>query len=203
MTWEAVNVSFGYGRELILDRVSVSVAPGEVVGLLGPSGQGKSTLGKIMAGWLRGYRGQVLLDGAEAPARGRRPDPIQYLNQNPESAINPRWRMERVLNEGWPVDQATLSAMGIERPWLTRFSREISGGEMQRFCIARALHPDLRYLVADEMTTMLDPVTQAQIWARLTGIVRARTIGMLVITHNLALAERLCDRCYELADLQG
>lgn len=64
---------------------------------------------------------------------------------------------------------------------------------MQRFCIARVLYPELRYLIADEITTVLDPLTQAQIWTELTGLTRDRGIELLMVTHNPALASRLCD----------
>ena len=101
--------------------------------------------------------------------------------------------MERVLTECWPVDERTRRALGIEPGWLGRLPGGLSGGELQRFCIARALHPQLRHLVADEMTTMLDPITQALIRSRLVGLIRERGIGLLVITHNPALAGRPCD----------
>ena len=69
---------------------------------------------------------------------------------------------------------------------------------MQRFCIARVLHPELRDLIADEITTVLDPLTQAQIWTELTGLTRDRGIGLLMITHNPALVSRLCDDAIHL-----
>ncbi|MFV0453270.1 MAG: ABC transporter ATP-binding protein [Propioniciclava sp.] len=203
MSWQAEQVSFSYGRQVVLDRVSITIAPGQVVGLLGPSGQGKSTLGKIMAGWISRFRGQVLLDGHTLPRAAGRPHPVQYLNQNPETAVNPRWRMKQVLNEGWAPDQQTIEHLGVEPAWLSRFPAEISGGEMQRFCIARALHPGLKYLVADEMTTMVDPITQAEIWGRLSSIARQRQIGVMLITHNPALVRRLCDEAYELKELEA
>ncbi|MFV0428347.1 MAG: ABC transporter ATP-binding protein [Arachnia sp.] len=203
MTWRAKDITFGYGRHWVLTGVSLTLPPGQIVGLLGPSGQGKSTLGKIMAGWIGGYRGHVWLDEQPLPRLGGRPSPVQYLNQNPELAVNPRWRMGRVLTEGWTPDAETMAAMGIKETWLSRFPAEISGGELQRFCVTRALHPGLRYLVADEMTTMLDPITQAEIWSQLLRIARARDIGVLVITHNRALADRLCDTTHDLAQLQS
>ncbi|MFC2756643.1 ABC transporter ATP-binding protein [Propionibacterium acidifaciens] len=188
----AENIRFAYrGGTPILRDVSLELAPGRVLGLLAPSGHGKSTLARILAGWERPDSGAVTLDGG--PLGAHRPCRVQYLNQNPELAVNPRWRMERILTECWPVDERTRRALGIEPGWLGRFPGGLSGGELQRFCIARALHPRLRHLVADEMTTMLDPITQALIRSRLVGLIRERGIGLLVITHNPALAGRLCD----------
>lgn len=198
----AEHISFGYRHgQPILNDVSITLAPGQVLGLLAPSGYGKSTLGKIMAGWIRRYRGRVTVDGKELPKRGR--CLVQYINQNPELSINPRWRMREVLNECWPVDAETRERLGIEEAWLGRFPAELSGGELQRFCIARVLYPGLSYLISDEMTTMLDPLTQAQIWTRLVALTRERQIGLLMITHNPALVKRLCDDAVRLDQINS
>jgi peptide/nickel transport system ATP-binding protein len=84
--------------------------------------------------------------------------------------------------------------MGIEAAWLNRYPAELSGGEMQRFCIARALAPETRFLIADEISTMLDVITQAQIWELLLRVTGERGIGVLAVTHSAALAARICSR---------
>lgn len=166
----AENIRFAYrGGTPILRDVSLELAPGRVLGLLAPSGHGKSTLARILAGRERPDSGAVTLDGG--PLGAHRPCRVQYLNQSPELAVDPRWRMERVLTECWPVDERTRRALGIEPGRLGRLPGGLSGGELQRFCIARALHPQLRHLVAGEMTTMLDPITQALIRSRLVGLI--------------------------------
>ena len=91
--------------------------------------------------------------------------------------------------------------MGIEPEWLTRYPRELSGGELQRFCVARALCADTRFLIADEISTMLDAITQAQIWRYLLSEVDRRGIGLVVVTHNPALAGRICTRVVDLRDI--
>lgn len=193
----ARDITFSYGRRPpVLEHVDLDLAPDEVLGLQGPSGRGKSTLGKILAGWIRRFDGEVRCDGE--PLDAHRPCRVQYINQNPELAVNPDWRMGDVLTECWEVDAETRHALGIQDPWLARHPHELSGGELQRFCIARVLHPELRYLVADEMTTMLDPLTQAQIWHTLLGLCRERGTGLLVVSHNPALVARLCDRVVPL-----
>lgn len=198
----AEHITFRYrGRQPILNDVSLSLAPGQVLGLLAPSGYGKSTLGKIMAGWIRRYQGRVILDGELLAARGR--CPVQYINQNPELSVNPRWRMRDILTECWSADSETCERLGIEQAWMDRFPGELSGGELQRFCIARVLYPGLRYLIADEMTTMLDPLTQAQVWTRLISLTKKRQIGLLMITHNPALVERLCDQSIHLDEINS
>ena len=89
--------------------------------------------------------------------------------------------------------------MGIEKAWLTRWPSELSGGELQRFCIARALSPQTKILVCDEITTMLDVITQAQVCNVLIDITEERKMGMVVITHNIELANRVCTRIVEVA----
>lgn len=91
--------------------------------------------------------------------------------------------------------------MGIEDEWLTRWPSELSGGELQRFCIARVLAPQTELLICDEITTMLDVITQAQVWNLLLEIAEERGMSMIVITHNMALAEKVCTRIINLPEI--
>ncbi len=203
MQLRAENISFRYNNKSpwILKNVDLTIETGERVALTGPSGYGKSTLSKILAGYLEPTEGQVLLDGKPLPTRGY--SPVQMIYQHPEQAVNPRWKMERTLKECWEPDEQLLRAMGIESEWLKRWSSELSGGELQRFCIARVLGPKTQFLVCDEITTMLDVITQAQIWELLLKRARERDLGMAVVTHNMALAERVCSRIVSLPDING
>ncbi len=203
MQLRAENISFRYDRKSpwILKNVDLTLDAGERVALTGPSGCGKSTLSKILAGYLEPTEGQVLLDGKPLPTRGY--SPVQLIYQHPEQAVNPRWKMERTLKECWEPDEQLLRAMGIESEWLKRWSSELSGGELQRFCIARVLGPQTQFLVCDEITTMLDVITQAQIWELLLKRARERDLGMAVVTHNMALAEKVCSRIVSLPDING
>lgn len=203
MQLRAENISFRYNNKSpwILKNVDLTIETGERVALTGPSGYGKSTLSKILAGYLEPTEGQVLLDGKPLPTRGY--SPVQLIYQHPEQAVNPRWKMERTLKECWEPDEELLRAMGIESEWLKRWSSELSGGELQRFCIARVLGPQTRFLVCDEITTMLDVITQAQIWKLLLERASERDLGMAVVTHNMALAEKVCSRIVSLPDING
>ena len=203
MQLRAENISFRYDRKSpwILKNVDLTLDAGERVALTGPSGCGKSTLSKILAGYLEPTEGQVLLDGKPLPTRGY--SPVQLIYQHPEQAVNPRWKMERTLKECWEPDEELLKEMGIESEWLKRWSSELSGGELQRFCIARVLGPQTRFLVCDEITTMLDVITQAQIWELLLERAHERDLGMAVVTHNMALAEKVCSRIVSLPDING
>ena len=137
-------------------------------------------------------RGTVRLDGVPLPARGF--CPVQLLPQTAELAVNPRWRIGRILEEAYTPGAAARRAFGIQDTWLRRYPHELSGGELQRVVILRSLAPGLRYLVADEISAMLDPLTQAALWPHLLG----QGLGILVISHNAALLKRLATVTWRL-----
>ena len=185
---EARKISFRYGKRepWIIQNVDFCVRQGTCVGLSAPSGTGKSTLAMLLAGYLAPEEGEILLNGMPLPKKGI--CPVQLIYQHPEQAVNPRWRL--------------LTSLGIERAWLERYPRELSGGELQRFCVARALMSNAAFLICDEISTMLDVITQAQIWRVVCSEAEKRNMGIVVITHNHQLARRLCSRVYgELSGL--
>lgn len=201
MQLEAQHVSFRYNRKdpWILNDVSLAVEKGERVGLVGPSGYGKSTLAKILAGYETPTSGEVLLNGKPLPKKGV--CPAQLIYQHPEKAINPRWKMKQVLQESGKLDEHLIQKLGIELGWLKRYPRELSGGELQRFCVARSLFQGTDFLIADEMSTMLDVITQAQIWNLMLEEVTKRDLGLIIITHNPHLAQRICTRTIYLEEI--
>ena len=201
MLLEVKNVSYRYNKSSpwILEDVSFTIDSKERVALVGPSGYGKSTLAKIISGYIKPEKGEVLWDGKALPKNIY--CPIQMIYQHPEKSVNPRWKMAKILNEAWKVDNNILQEMGIEKSWFNRWPNELSGGELQRFCIARVLGPETKFLVCDEISTMLDVITQAQIWNFLLKISQENELGMLVVTHNIELANRVCDRLLELPKL--
>ena len=107
-----------FGRQPVLAGVDVSIAEGEVVGLWGPSGVGKSTLARILAGDLTPERGRVHFRGQ--PLTGAPPRPVQHVPQAPELAVDPRWRVARILANAGPPDPAVLAALEIRPAWLGR-----------------------------------------------------------------------------------
>ena len=198
MALEAKAVSFRYDSKQpwVLEDVSLRLEPGERMALFAPSGRGKTTLARLLAGYLTPTAGEILLDGAPLPKTGV--CPVQLICQHPEQAINPRWRLARVLEESGALDDAVLDAFGIERAWLARYPRELSGGELQRFCVARALMSGAQYLICDEISTMLDVITQAQIWSVVLEEAKKRQMAILAVTHNRHLAERIAEKTVEL-----
>lgn len=197
MQLEVKNISFGYGDgPYLFEGVNLTVEQGEIVGLTAPSGYGKTTLCRILAGFEKPLEGSVTIDGAPVSSKGFHP--VQLVFQHPEKAVNPRWKMEKVLNEGGKPDPGLLDLLGIEQEWMTRWPTELSGGELQRFCVARALNENTRFLIADEMTTMLDAITQAQIWHAVLEVAKKRGMGIIIVSHEETLIQRLCDRVIEL-----
>lgn len=199
MHLEAKNLSFRYhnGNRQILNHVSFELDHTERLGLTAPSGFGKTTCCKILAGYEKPDEGEVLLDGTPI-AEFRGYCPVQMIWQHPELSVNPKLRMREVLAEGDGVEQRVIEGLGIEKDWLNRFPAELSGGELQRFCIARALGQRTRFLLADEISTMLDLITQSQIWEFLVKEVTLRQIGLLVVSHSEALLDVVCTRTIDL-----
>jgi len=274
MSLEARDISFSYvsGRPILHD-VNLVVDPGERVALTAPSGRGKTTLCRVISGYLRPDAGAVLVDGIElsrarsgvpevrtcgaraaregvpaaraqgacdrVPAasgsrgsRPRGPRPVQLIWQHPEQAFDPLLRLGRSLAEGVPPraaaraggssgagslgaarsaaahsvaarldavrDTGLLERFGIREAWLDRFPHELSGGELMRFCIVRALIAEPRYLVCDEMTAMLDAVTQAELWREVVAIASERSMGVVLVSHSPALVDRVATRLFRL-----
>ena len=196
------NLSYRYGMNApVLQNISLHIADGERLALLGSSGRGKSTLALLLAGYLPLQEGSIALDGAALPKGGY--NPIQLIYQHPEKAMDPRWKVKDSLREAWDVPDDLLTAIGAEPDWLTRWPNELSGGQLQRLSILRALNPKTRVLIADEITASLDPITQAQIWSVILQEVERHDMILIAITHNEALAQRICTRMVHVDELQG
>ncbi len=195
MILEAKDLTFFYpgGKRPVLEGIQLQIASGERVGLFGPSGRGKTTLCKLLAGYDVPKRGQVLLDGSPLK-KYPNPCPVQMIWQHPETVVDPLLPLGVSLGEGGQPDPALLEALHIRKGWLSRYPGELSGGELQRFCLARALHSGVKFLLCDEMTAMLDLVTQAQIWEFLLKEGERRNLGFLIISHQEALLHRVCTR---------
>ena len=192
---EAKALSYRYGEgSSVLRNVSLRAADGERLALLGPSGRGKSTLALLLAGYLPLQKGAITLDGAPLPKDCY--NPVQLVYQHPEKAMDPRWKVGDTLREAWDVPEELLAAIGAEPGWL-------SGGQLQRLSILRALSPKTRVLIADEITASLDPITQAQIWSVILQEVEKHNMILIAITHNEALAQRICTRMIHIEELQG
>ena len=199
MKLEIKDVSYRYGKKerRILDPFSMTIDSRGRVGLGAPSGFGKTTLCKLLSGYLTPDEGEILLDGRPLHSYEGY-CPVQMIWQQPELAVNPRMRMMDVILEGDQVEERIIQGLGIEDDWMRRFPGELSGGELQRFSIARALGKRTRFLLADEISTMLDLITQSQIWEFLLKEVQQRDMGLIVVSHDKNLLKRVCTKVINL-----
>ena len=203
MILEAKKLSFRYeesGRK-ILDQFSLQVDSSERVGILAPSGFGKTTLCKILSGYEEPEEGTVLLDGKSLYSY-KDYCPVQMIWQHPEQAFDPRLRIGRSIQEVAGLDEdrleGLLGAFGVRPDWLSRRPHELSGGELMRVAMVRALVSCPRYLVADESTAMLDAVTQADLWHVLMGLQEREGWGMALVSHSPDLLSRVATRTVRL-----
>ena len=201
-----LSLSYGHGKDAreVVHGVSLDVLPGEVLGLVGESGCGKSTIAKCVAGFLKPSAGDlVVCEGAAEPARG--PHKVQMVFQDPSSSFDPRRTLgqsvsEGLRNAGTPKAEALERAgelferCGLARELLGRYPHQVSGGQCQRAAIARALASRPVLLIADEATSALDVTVQAQVVALLRELNAEFGMAVLFICHDLALVQDFCDR---------
>lgn len=192
-----------------LAGVDLEVAAGEIVGLVGGSGSGKSTLTRVVVGLVRPDTGRVLLDGTDLTAMSRtelrhRRRHLHLVFQDPYASLPPTMRVGRIvaeplvihrLDDRYATVRAAMTAVHLEPEcYLQRFPHQLSGGERQRVAFARALVTEPRLVLADEPTAMLDATLRAEIADLLEELRAARGLAVLHVTHDLALAQRSCDR---------
>ncbi len=191
---------------------SLSVRPGEFVGIVGESGSGKSTLARLIMGLETPTSGRILVDGQDvgaggAEARQIRLGALQMVFQDPQSALNPRRPLERLVTQSMERKGATatteerrarakalLQEVGLPPELIDRYPAQLSGGQKQRVNIARALCVTPRLIVADEIVSGLDVSVQAQILNLLLDLRAERGVGLVFISHDLAVVRYLCSR---------
>lgn len=197
MILEARNVTFGYRPgEPVLKNISLCAEQTERVALSAPSGFGKTTLCQLLAGYEKPREGQILLDGKPLPKKGY--CPVQMIWQHPENSVDPCLPIGDTLSQCPDLDESVIKGLGIEKDWYGRLPGELSGGEIQRFCIARALGKETKFLIADEISTMLDLITQSQIWNFLLEEIKRRQIGLIFVSHSEALTGRIATRVIKM-----
>ncbi len=203
---------FGTGSPLrALNSINLDIAPGEIVGLVGESGSGKTSLGKTILGALTPTKGQILYAGqdlARLPPRRWGPlrRDLQMIFQDPLSSFNPRFTIEsslslplqlhRICPKAYIADEiaALLKRVGLGPEHARRYPHELSGGQLQRVAVARAISVKPRIIVADEPASKLDVSVRAQVLNLLKRMNRETGVSLVFITHDLGVARFLCDR---------
>ncbi|MFF3287029.1 ABC transporter ATP-binding protein [Streptomyces sp. NPDC003023] len=209
--FELRDITAGYDRRRPVVRgARLTIAPGESVGLLGPSGCGKSTLAKVAALLHRPDEGRVVMDGE--PVNGWRHGAPRSLRtavgvvfQQPRLSADPRLTLRELIAEplraaghrradAWARAEEPARAVGLTGELLGRRPHEVSDGQLQRACLARALVLRPRWLVCDEMTAMLDASTTAALVGVVEAYRREHGAGLLAVGHDRVLLDRWCDR---------
>ena len=208
------------GGNFSLSNINLEIFPGEVVGFLGESGSGKSTLASIITklsipndGSYK-YKGQNVFSFKKSEIKKFKSD-VQMVFQDPYGSLNPRYNIRNALSEALLIHKRALSKavreeriaqllsdVGLDGSAMEKFPHEFSGGQRQRIAIARAMSVDPEMLVCDEPLSSLDVSTQSQILELFSNLLERKRIAMIFITHDIKVAQILCDRVYILSDGQ-
>lgn len=192
-------------KTLAVRDVSLELHEGEILGIVGSSGSGKSTLLRLICGLEAPDEGRIYLDGRELFTRRSIADrrDIQMIFQDAVSSFHPRRTVERsiydafysLMGRGAELRLSELCReVGLDSELARRYPRSLSGGQCQRFAIARAIAASPRVLLCDEITSALDVSSQAQLLALLSSLRSEKRMSMIFVSHDLALVSTLCDR---------
>lgn len=202
---------FGYTRQQVLFDVSLAVKEGTCLGILGESGSGKSTMGRVLCGLLKPDSGEAVLDGVSvyASRAGRRnlQNKLSIVFQDYTTSANPRFRIRDIIGEGLTVQERRegkkldrkaetsrlLELVGLPADFADRFPHELSGGQLQRVCIARAVACKPEIILFDEAISSLDAHTQVQVMDLLRELKDRLGLTYIFITHDLTSITYLCN----------
>ncbi|EZH65407.1 hypothetical protein DH09_17415 [Bacillaceae bacterium JMAK1] len=203
------NVTFRYGKRapIILNDLSLTIEQGSSVALLGRSGSGKTTLSRLLLGLMKPTEGNIIIQGELAT---KAPKGIgQLVHQHPESSLNSKRSIVESVEE--PLLQLGLSRkererqvremlleVGLDESFFYRYPDQMSGGQLQRVCIARALIAKPAFVVLDEVVNRLDVQTKVKLLDLLRVLKHSHQLTYLFVTHDVTSAEYTCDTIYRL-----
>jgi peptide/nickel transport system ATP-binding protein len=216
---KAENVSASYtGKEMVLEDIDLKIKRGKTIALVGESGSGKSTLARVITGLLPPLQGKIIFEGEELSPdlKSRKRENLramQMIYQMPDTAVNPRHKIRKIIGRplsfyfgitGKKQEDRILELLDmIELPakYIERYPAELSGGEKQRICIARALAADPKLIICDEVTSALDQLVAEEILKLLQRLQDDLGVSYLFITHDLATVKAISDEIVVM--LQG
>ncbi|WP_416147595.1 ABC transporter ATP-binding protein [Salipaludibacillus sp. HK11] len=204
---------FSSGRQMILKNVSLECRNGECLGIIGESGSGKSTLGRLMLGIEKPDRGIVLFNGMNVDDRRVRSGNLSVVFQDYKSSINPFFTVKDAILEPLRIHNKNrkqnedklvilLNQVGLPSSYQNKYPHELSGGEVQRVCIARAISTEPKCIIFDEAISSLDVSVQTQVLELLKELKRIYNMSYIFITHDIQAAAYICDRVIIFRDGQ-
>lgn len=196
---EVKNICITQGGNTLWNDLSFCLGNNERLGLSAPSGFGKTTLGRVLAQWQAPSNGLILFEGKVLPPTGY--CPIQLVPQHPEKSFNPYRTVGSSVNDAWKPSDEYLERLSIKAQWLERRPSELSGGELARIALLRALDPRTKVLIADEITAQLDAHLQKDIWQFLIELSQDRPLAMIIFSHNKMLLEKVCTSVWEISSI--
>lgn len=193
---------------LAVDHVSLHLDEGEILGIIGESGSGKSTILRLLSGIIQPDEGQVTLFGKSLDTKDRsRFRNLQMIFQDARASFDKQYTIEQSLDEirkhlnpSALENRFLLQEVGLDTSFAKKYPYEMSGGECQRAAIARALACDPKVLLCDEITSALDVITQERICSLLTHLCHQHHISAIFVSHDLPLVSNLCDRVMIMKD---
>lgn len=195
-------------KSLILNDISLKISKGECLGLIGESGSGKSTLGRLISGIEKADSGEIRINDLNLNKQNSKgfKDKITIVFQDYNSSVNPRFKVTDIILEALQKMKkenkkaaikkviSLLEKVGLNKDFLDRYPHQLSGGQLQRVCIARAIATNPELIILDEAVSSLDVSTQVEILNLLIKLKEEMNISYLFITHDLMAVTYICDR---------
>ena len=209
---EIKNLNKSFENGFKLQNINFDIEEGEIVSLIGESGSGKTTISKMLVGLMKG-KGEILFKGQDILKNSQNNKKIQMIFQSPYSSLNPKYKIRDIVLEGVIYQktlkqgedkekylQDILAKVGLEKEVAEKYPNELSGGQRQRVGIARAIavKPDL--IIADEILTALDALTQIQIVELFQKLKKEDNISYLFISHDINVLKKISDRILIIKD---